>query len=313
MDSTIIVRVASIHSNPSPKAIMPEHSLTIRTIDTIDDYHKVEELQAVAWGVIDRTEVVPLAVLLTAQENGGLVAGAFDDAGNIVGFVFGFIGLTATGKFKHCSHMAGVLPHIRRQNIGYALKMFQRDYVIKQGRLDLITWTYDPLESVNAMLNIGKLGGIAHHYSENHYGDWNDDLNRGIPTDRFEVEWWIRSPRVEKYLHPDHIRQSHAWHIDSGAQTIFEARLDEQGLVIYQGTHLDLTAATLLLEIPAEFQHLKRHSMARAQEWRWKTREVFQHYLAQGYTVCDFLSEREGEHRRNYYVLTRDVPDLDNA
>lgn len=291
---------------------MPEHSVTIRTIETIDDYHRVEELQAAAWGVVDRTEIIPLAVLLTAQENGGLVGGAFDEAGNIVGFVFGFIGLTTHGKFKHCSHMAGVLPNIRRQNIGYALKTFQRDYVLKQGLLDLITWTYDPLESVNAMLNIGKLGGIAHHYSENHYGDWNDDLNRGIPTDRFEVEWWIRSPRVEKYLHPDRVRPSRAWHLDSGAQLVFDTYF-EQDMPHYGSLYLDLTASTVLLEIPAEFQQVKRHSLALAQEWRWKTRAAFQHYFARGYTVCDFLSEREGDHRRNYYVLMRDVPDLDKA
>lgn len=292
---------------------MPENSLTIRTIKTIDDYHKVENLQAAVWGVTNLTEIVPLAVLLTAQENGGLTAGAFDEDGNIVGFVFGFIGLTSDGKFKHCSHMAGVLPNIRRQNIGYALKLFQRDYVLKQGLLNLVTWTYDPLESVNAMLNIGKLGGIAHHYSENHYGDWNDDLNRGIPTDRFEVEWWIRSPRVEKYLHPDHGRQSHAWHLEAGAQVVFDTRLDEQGMLHYENTHFDLTAGTVLLEIPAEFQQLKRYSMTIAQEWRWETRQAFQHYFARGYTVCDFLSEREGEHRRNYYVLMHDVPDLDEA
>jgi predicted GNAT superfamily acetyltransferase len=292
---------------------MPKQPVTVRLIDAIDDYHRVEAVQAAAWGLSDLTEVVPLTVLLTAQENGGLVAGAFDANDNMIGFVFGFIGLTRDGKFKHCSHMAGVLPNIRRQNIGYSLKLFQRDHVLKQGLLDLVTWTYDPLESVNAMLNIGKLGGIAHHYSENHYGDWNDDLNRGIPTDRFEVEWWVRSQRVANYLRPDYVRQSRAGYLESGAQFVFDAEIDALGLPHYQATHLELSAPMLLLEIPAEFQQLKRHSMAMAQQWRMKTREAFQRYFGQGYSVCDFVSEREGEYRRNYYVLMRDVPDLDEA
>jgi predicted GNAT superfamily acetyltransferase len=284
--------------------------LTIRPIESIEDFRLVEELQGNVWGVEDRVQIVPLHVLLTAQQNGGLVAGAFDETGTMLGFVFGFVGLTADGKFKHCSHMAGVLPNLRRKNVGYALKRYQREYVLAQGLLDLITWTYDPLESVNAMLNIAKLGGVARHYSQNHYGYWNDDLNRGIPTDRFEVDWWIRSERVSRYLAPDRPHPTAHAHLELGAEPVIDTVLDEQGILHFMGARLHLTAETLLVEIPSEYQQIKLRSMDLAKAWRLETRAVFEHYFREGYSVCDFISEQEQEQRRNYYVLMRHVPGL---
>jgi predicted GNAT superfamily acetyltransferase len=267
-------------------------------------------LQLKAWGIEDRAEIVPSHVLLTAQQNGGLVAGAFDPQDQMIGFVFGFVGITAQGKFKHCSHMAGVLPSVRRQNVGYTLKLFQRNYVLEQGLLDLITWTYDPLESVNAMLNIAKLGGIARHYSENHYGYWTDELNRGIPTDRFEIEWWIGSPRIDKFLRPERQRTTLTELLAKGAWVLLDTHFDEGGNLHFDDTHLDRTEEVLLLEVPAEYQQIKKFSMDLARAWRLKTREVFQHYFHRGYAVADFVSEIDTERRRNYYVFWRDVPDL---
>jgi predicted GNAT superfamily acetyltransferase len=287
-----------------------EQPLTIRPITSIEDFRLVEDVQSQVWGVEDRVQIVPLHVLLTAQQNGGLVAGAFDASGQMIGFVFGFVGVTPEGKFKHCSHMAGVLPNIRRQNIGTALKLYQREFVLRQGLLDLITWTYDPLESVNAMLNIAKLGAISRHYSENHYGYWNDDLNRGIPTDRFEVEWWVRSPRVERYLALDRPRPTVFAHTELGAELVIDTILDENGVLHFMGANLHLNTETLLVEVPAEFQQVKLRSMDLARAWRMETRAVFEHYFNAGYSVCDFISEKQGHQRRNYYVLMKHVPGL---
>jgi predicted GNAT superfamily acetyltransferase len=89
----------------------------------------------------------------------------------------------------------GVLPELRRSGVGEAMKRFQRGYVRDQ-RIELITWTFDPLEGVNATLNIAKLRTIARTYQPNLYGTMLDNLNKGIPTDRFEVEWWLNHPRV---------------------------------------------------------------------------------------------------------------------
>src|SRR5258705_13331011 len=138
--------------------------IAIRIPHTTTEYEQIEAVQRDIWMMHDSTEVVPLHVLVTAQKNGGLVAAAYDEQDQIIGMLFGFAGLTADLKCKHCSHLMGVLPGLRRQSVGQSLKLFQREYILNQG-LDLVTWTFDPLEGVNASLNIAKLGGIVrtHH------------------------------------------------------------------------------------------------------------------------------------------------------
>ena len=172
-------------------------SITIRPIETHAEYHALEQLQRDVWTLPD-VEVVPLHVLLTAAKNGGLLLGAFDGE-RLVGFVFGFPGLTPEGRLKHCSHMAGVHPDYRDRGLGYSLKLAQREHVLAQG-IDLITWTFDPLETRNASLNFHKLGAVCNTYIPNLYGEMRDGLNAGLPSDRFQVDWWIASERVAQRL-----------------------------------------------------------------------------------------------------------------
>ena len=171
--------------------------MEIRPVTDHAEYRAVESLQADVWNLPD-VEVVPLHMLVTAARNGGLLLGAFD-GDRLAGFVFGFPGLTADGRLKHCSHMAGVHPDYRDQNLGYRLKLAQRAAVLSQG-IDLITWTFDPLEARNAWLNFHKLGAICNTYLRNVYGEMRDGLNAGLPSDRLQVDWWIRSERVERRL-----------------------------------------------------------------------------------------------------------------
>ena len=70
------------------------------------------------------------------------------------------------------------------------MKTYQREHVLRQG-LDLITWTYNPLLARNAQLNIAKLGAVCTTYLPNLYGPMRDGLNAGLPSDRFQVDWWI--------------------------------------------------------------------------------------------------------------------------
>ncbi len=120
----------------------------------------------------------------------------------LAGFVFGFLGFheaETARRLKHCSHMLGVHPDFRSAGVGYALKTYQREHVLRQG-LDLITWTYDPLLARNAQLNIAKLGAVCTTYLPNLYGAMRDGLNAGLPSDRFQVDWWIATPRVADRL-----------------------------------------------------------------------------------------------------------------
>ena len=116
----------------------------------------------------------------------------------MVGFVYSLPGIKH-GKPAQWSHMLGVLDELRSEGVGRQLKMLQRDRTLAM-ELDLIEWTYDPMQALNAHLNFAKLGVSVGEYEENVYGQSTSPLHRGNPTDRFVAEWWIRQPRVEERL-----------------------------------------------------------------------------------------------------------------
>jgi predicted GNAT superfamily acetyltransferase len=278
--------------------------ISIRALKDTAEFLWCEELQRQVWGMEDLS-VVPLHLLLTAQKNGGLVLGVFDEQETMVGFVFGFLGMTDQGRVKHCSHMAGVLPEYQGQQIGYRLKLAQREHVLAQG-LDLATWTYDPLEGTNASLNIGKLGVICRTYLPDVYGDTGIQLHLGLPTDRFEVEWWVRSRRVEERLESRHKKLTLDGALDMGAERVNRTEFDGRGFFRSEVDDRAPEAEAVLIEIPADFQALKSADMDLAGEWRVQTRKIFQHYFSAGYVATEFISEVQGKQRRNFYLLQRD-------
>lgn len=280
------------------------NNISIRALKDAAEFHQCEELQRRVWGMGDLS-VVPLHLLLTAQKNGGVVLGAFDEQRTMVGFVFGFLGMTDQGQVKHCSHMAGVLPEYQGQQIGYRLKLAQREHVLAQG-LDLATWTYDPLEGTNASLNLGKLGVICRTYLPDVYGDTGIQLHLGLPTDRFEVEWWVRSRRVQKRLEsgPEKLTLDKA--LDMGAEKVNRTEFDQQGLLRSEMDDRAPGAEAVLIEIPADFQALKNADMGLAGEWRAQTRKIFVDCFGAGYVATEFISEVQEGRRRNFYLLQRD-------
>ncbi len=94
------------------------------------------------------------------------------------------------------SHMMGVLPEYQNQGIGHALKMRQKEDALARG-IDLIEWTFDPLDMKNAYFNVERLGAIVRRYVRNQYGVSSSMLHGGLPTDRCVAEWWIAKDRVK--------------------------------------------------------------------------------------------------------------------
>jgi predicted GNAT superfamily acetyltransferase len=280
---------------------MPTHNL-IRPLLTIAEFHDCESLQHLVWGMVDDLETVPLHVLLTVARQGGILLGAFDGA-DLIGFVFGFPGFTPGGQFKHCSHMMGVHPDYQSRGIGRQLKLAQRAAVLEQG-LDLITWTYDPLESRNAYLNIARLGAVSRTYIVDLYGPVDDGLNAGLPTDRLHVDWWLDSPWVKQRLGGEKDTPVSGPFVEAHRAGWSADRFRAPGELCLGPTN----AAAVTFEVPADYQAIKAADPALALDWRLAAREVFQAYFGQGYTVTDFASFKKDGLRRSFYTLRRTSP-----
>ena len=306
-------RFGEIPRRPRREApIMAEERITIRRLQETEHFHECEDVQRRAWGMGD-ISILPAHMLIPAQQSGGLVLVAFNEKEEMVGFLFGFLGTrepmlngqTAAQRLKHCSHMMGVVPEYQTRGVGYLLKLEQAAHVRSQG-LDLVTWTYDPLESVNANLNLCKLGVICNTYAPDYYGRLSDVRNAGLPSDRFHVDWWVSSRRVEERLDKGAQKLSLIRALDGGALQINRVSTDREGLPRPSSCDLGATKEELLVEIPASFQSIRETDLSLALEWRLHTRDMFTHYFDAGYTVTEFISEIRDQVRHSYYLLSRD-------
>jgi predicted GNAT superfamily acetyltransferase len=284
----------------------------IRLLETNEEMSAVEDLQRVTWPGSE-TDVVPAHLLITAVHNGGVVLGAFVNQ-ELVGFVFGFPGLEFTPdgpRPKHCSHMAGVHPDHRDSGIGFALKRAQWQ-MIRHQSLDHITWTYDPLLSRNAYLNVARLGAVCSTYRESEYGDMRDGLNAGLPSDRFQVDWWINTKRVERRLgkHPrPMLKLSNLTRV--GVRPLYTLQMGEGNFVRPPEHVPTLEAQLVAAEIPSDFMALKTGDFPLARDWRFFSREFFETAFSKGYIVTDFVFDRTENMPRSLYVLVDGESTLD--
>src|SRR5579864_9517922 len=154
--------------------------ITIRRLHAFHEMQLCVTLQREVWGFSD-LDIVPEAVFAVAAKTGGQVLAAFDDA-KAVGFALAVPAFREQQSYLH-SHMVAVLPEYQNRGIGRRLKLAQRDDALQRG-LDLIEWTFDPLETRNAHFNIACLGAIVRRYIPDLYGASSSPLHRGLPTDR---------------------------------------------------------------------------------------------------------------------------------
>jgi len=285
---------------------------SIHVLETAEEMSAVETLQAEVWPGSE-IDIVPAHLLITVVHNGGLVLGAYAHE-QLIGFVFGFPGLEFTPdgpRPKHCSHMAGVRSDYRDSGIGFALKRAQWQMVRHQS-LDHVTWTYDPLLSRNAFLNIARLGAVCSTYRRSEYGEMRDGLNAGLPSDRFQVDWWINTHRVERRLgkraRPT-LRLSHLARV--GVRPLYSLEIGADDLP-RPPEHIPAFEKQLLAaEIPANFMALKATDFALARDWRFFTREFFETAFSKGYIVTDFVYDPGESQPRGLYILTDGESTLD--
>ena len=163
-------------------------SIVIEDLVTEEQFREAVCVQATIWG-FSELDLLPVRFFVVASKIGGQVFGAYDD-GLMVAFCLAIPGLKPDGRPYLHSHMLGVLPEYRNSGLGRRLKMHQKDEALARG-IQLLEWTFDPLEIKNAYFNIGRLGAVVRRYVRNQYGTTSSPLTGGLPTDRCVAEWWI--------------------------------------------------------------------------------------------------------------------------
>lgn len=281
--------------------------MIIRPLTSIDDFRRVYALEQEIWGYTSAEDSVPVPMMIVSAKTGGLLLGAFEsvreneDGGSakLVGFAYSLPAL-ANGRPYHWSHMLGIVGRHRGSGLGWQIKMEQRRLVLEAG-LDLIEWTFDPLQALNAHFNFVKLGASSHEYHVNVYGESSSALHRGTATDRLIVEWWLKVPSVVERLaeaasgrarpgaHDDAVPVND---VAAGGEWLAPGRSD-----------LSVDAPCLAVTIPTGFTEMQQRDLALAAEWRAATREIFCTYLPAGFEVVDFVLDAKAG--RGTYLLHR--------
>ena len=236
--------------------------IEIRPLTAHAEFQDAVRLQQQIWG-FEEIELLPLRLFVVALKVGGQVFGAFDGQ-RMIGFCLAIPGLKPGGlktggkSYLH-SHMLGVLPEYRDAKVGKRLKLAQRDEALSRG-IDLIEWTFDPLEVKNAFFNVERLGAIVRRYVFNQYGTTTSHLHGGLPTDRCIAEWWIGSPRAE---------------------------------AIIAGRPFERNPIEVRIAIPAEIAAIRSDDPKRAREIQQQSSVQFQRAFDNGLAVIGFERSKE--------------------
>lgn len=255
----------------------------------------VEDLQKEVWSVCDR-DIVPLTQLVAVRHAGGQLIGARDRQ-TLIGFVYGFVGLER-GRTTHHSHMLAVKPAYRNCNVGTKLKLAQRERVLAQGITE-ITWTFDPLQSLNAFFNFCKLGVVSDTYKIDFYGPETSSVLHRLGTDRLWVTWLLDSDRVQRRLEGKSVRQE----IDAQATPL--VAVDAEGWPRELTLKTALAGEHAFIEIPSDINSVQQQNAEQAMRWREVTRRGFTEAFAAGFHVSDFLRQPRGGQSVGVYVLSR--------
>ena len=252
------------------------NEITVRHCHGLEEFDKCYELQRRVWG--ESNIDVPMPMFVVAQETGGQMLGAFagdpSRVENMTGFTMAIAGWRDGRPFLH-SHMTAVLAESRDRGVGRKLKQFQRTDALERG-IELVEWTFDPLETKNAYFNFMRLGAIARRYLPNIYGITTSPLHGGLPTDRLMAEWWLNSDKSRR-----------------------QAAEGDQRLAREERRAPSKDAKTIL--IPDAIHEMKAKNREEALRMQGEIREQFLKWFAEGYAATEIERVEGGAQ----YVLER--------
>lgn len=274
-------------------------TIPIRDLTSIEEFRQVVDLEREIWGYTDNADMVGVPVFIFTVHRGAKLIGAVDSSGKMVGFAYAVVGMKG-GKPMLWSHMACVLPEYRG-GLGYRLKLEQRQRALADG-YDLVEWTFDPMQAMNAHFNFAKLGGVVEEYAVNFYGESTSALHRGTPTDRIVLSWNITAPHVVRRVEETSALRARA-HEVTEAPIVNTTVMDDEWR---KTKKIDLTCKDrrIWIEIPTGFTEMQQRAPERALAWRLDVRQMFEAYLAKGYRAVDFVLQRDAGFGR--YLLAKD-------
>lgn len=278
--------------------------LVLRHLEGMAEYEEAVAFQEATWGA-GFSERVPKSLMKVTQRLGGVVAGAFDAQGRMVGFVYGMTGVEV-GRVVHWSDILAVSPGLRDQGVGHRLKLFQREAALEVGAT-LMYWTFDPLESRNAYLNLAKLGALVREYIPDMYGASDSPLHRGLGTDRFVVSWELDTPRVEARLAGERAPELEAVeHLPAAfpvqappADGPVDSTLVRPGEAVEGLLEAGREAGGIRVPIPPVIQRLRDADPELAARWRAATRAALHPAVEAGWEVRELVRGPDV----SYYVL----------
>jgi predicted GNAT superfamily acetyltransferase len=278
----------------------PASDIRFRHLGKPEEFRALEEVQRASFGLGDEP-ALSTALQRAVQDHGGLVLGAFADI-YLAGFSFGFLGWDGTTLY-HFSHLTAVRPEYQNHRLGFRLKAYQRDEVLRQG-LGQIRWVFDPLAGRAAHLTVRRLGARLTGYKVHLFGQLATESDRGLETDRVSVEWDLAAPSVEARLAGQSPTPAEDLERYKGSTAIVETGPAETGLRVPLAVN-EPTAPQVHLEIPFDLGAIREHEPGALRTWRHAVRDAFRAAFDLGYAVDDFAVLSVEHERRSLYFLSR--------
>jgi len=272
--------------------------IVIRDLQSFDDLTRARALEREVWGLAD-SDTTPLTLAIASREAGNIWLGAFEEK-ELVGFAFGFFGLEQGQLMVH-SHMLAVSKSYRDRDLGYKLKLAQRESALAM-RIHEMTWTFDPLQSKNAHLNFAKLGVVSDAYKIDFYGPQTSSVLHRNSTDRLWVKWPLASRRVRERLQGKDVRGEL---LDSLATLAPLVRFNGDGKPAQAELAAALSRQRAAIEIPTDIDSLEQKDFELAKEWREVTRWAFSETLKAGFFVAEFCRTVRGQQGPGVYLLEK--------
>ncbi|MET3803209.1 putative GNAT superfamily acetyltransferase [Nakamurella sp. UYEF19] len=267
-------------------AVAAASGVVMRELTSIQEFEDINLLLSTIWGSPPSRPHLSAELLRALSHAGNYVVGAYDGSA-LVGAGIGFCGPPATHTLH--SHIVGVATSAQRRNVGFSLKLHQRNWALERD-LTTIAWTFDPLIRRNAHFNLAKLAGSAVAYLPDFYGQMRDGINLGQDSDRILVHWDLLAPTVAEACRGRGISSKALALLQVGADFSLAISLDGEPEPVAPLT------PTVLIVVPQDIEELRLRHPEMGARWRTMLRRALVDAFESGARIVGF-------DRRGWYVL----------